>query len=141
MGMIVITKVITQADKHSHSNLIQSGNQKWVTAIKTINTSSWILSLMIIFVSKTHCINWFENAEISLNWTIAVSDNDWMNDQLGFDWLQSIFESNTKDCTKSVYWLLILNRHNSHFTPQFDLFYTEHKIIPIYILLHLLHIL
>ena len=39
ISMIATAKVITQTDKHSHSNLIQSGNQEWVTVIETINAS------------------------------------------------------------------------------------------------------
>ena len=82
--MIVTAKVITQADKHSHSSLIQSGNWKWVTVIKTINAAGWVLPFMIIFAGKTHCTAWFENTNLSLNWTIAVSDNDWTTDALEF---------------------------------------------------------
>ena len=52
--MIAITKVITQAEKCSHPSLIQPGNQKWVTAIETINASGWVLPSMVIFASKTH---------------------------------------------------------------------------------------
>ena len=103
MGMVATAKVITQAEKCSCLSLVQPGNWEWVTAIKIINASSWVLPSMIIFAGKTHHTAWFENAEISLDWTIAVSDNDWTNDQLGFDWLQSVFEPNTKDCMKGVY--------------------------------------
>ena len=70
---------------------------------------------MVIFAGKTYCTAWFENTEISLNWIIAVSDNGWINNQLGFDWLQSVFEPNIKDHTKGIYQLLIFNEHNSHF--------------------------
>ena len=55
MNIIVIVKVITQANKHSHSSLVQSGNWKWVTVIETINAVGWVLSSMIIFADKTHC--------------------------------------------------------------------------------------
>ena len=103
MGMVAITKVITQAEKHSHSSLVQSGNWEWVTAIKTINASGWVLPSMVIFAGKTHHTTWFKNTEIPLNWTIAVSNNSWMNNQLSFDWLQFMFESNTKDCIKGIY--------------------------------------
>ena len=103
MGMIATAKVITQTEKCSHSNLIQSENQKWVTAIETINASGWVLPSMIIFANKIHCIAWFDNTEISSDWTIAVSDNSWMNNQLNFDWLQSVFKSNTKDYIKGIY--------------------------------------
>ena len=80
MSMIATAKVITQTDKCSCLSFVQSGNWKWVTIIEIINASDWVLPLMVIFASKTHHTNWFENTEISLNWTIAVSDNDWMND-------------------------------------------------------------
>ena len=57
MGIIVTAKVITQADKHTCSSLIQPGNQKWVTVIEIINVSGWVLPLMVIFAGKTHCMN------------------------------------------------------------------------------------
>ena len=136
MGIIATTKVITQTEKYSCLNLIQSGNWEWITAIKTINASGWVLSLMIIFAGKTHCTAWFKNAEISLNWTIAVSDNDWMNNQLDFDWLQSVFELNIKDCTKGVYWLLIFNKHDSHFILQFVLIWSIKSFQSVYHHIH-----
>ena len=141
MGIVATAKVITQADKRSRPSLVQPGNREWVTAIETINASGWVLPPMVIFAGKTHRTVWFENAEIPSDWTIAVSDNGWTNDQLGFDWLQSVFEPNTKDRTKGVYRLLILDGHNSHLTPRFDLFCTEHKIVPICMPPHSSHIL
>ena len=96
---------------------------------------------MIIFASKTHCTNWFDNTEIPSDWTIAINDNGWMNNQLDFDWLQSVFEPNTKDHMKGIYQLLILDRHNSHFISWFNLFCMEYKIIPICMPLHSLHFL
>lgn len=97
MGIAATAKVITQADKCSCPSLVQPGNREWVTAIETINVTGWVLPPMVIFAGKTHHTNWFENAEISLGWTIEVGNNGWMNNQLGFDWLQSVFEPNTKD--------------------------------------------
>ena len=116
ISIIAITKVIIQIYKHICSNLIQPGNQKWITVIKTINASGWVLSSIVIFASKIYHTNWFDNTKISLNWTIAISNNNWTNDQLSFDWLQSVFKLNIKDHTKSIYQFLILNKHNNHFT-------------------------
>ena len=73
--MIATAKVITQADKQSYSSLVQPGNQEWVTVIETINAAGWVLSSMIIFVSKTHCTNWFNDFNIPSNWTIKVNNN------------------------------------------------------------------
>jgi hypothetical protein len=47
-----------------------------------------------------------------------------------------VFEPYTVLRTKGVYRLLILDRHRSYITPEFDLFYTEHKIITLCIPLH-----
>ncbi len=141
MGIVATAKVITQADKRSRPSLVQPGNREWVTAIEAVNASGWVLPPMIIFAGKTHRTNWFENTEIPRDWTIAVSDNGWTTDQLGCDWLESVFEPNTKGRTKGVYRLLVLDGHGSHLTPRFDLFCTEHKIIPICMPPHSSHFL
>lgn len=114
--MIATAKVITQADKHSHPSLVQPGNWEWVTVIETINAAGWVLPPMIIFAGKTHHTVWFEDTNLPLNWTIAVSDNGWTTDALGFEWLQSVFEPNTKDHTIRTHQLLILDGHSSHLT-------------------------
>ncbi len=43
-----------------------------------------------------------------------------------------MFHPYTKDCTKGVYRLLILNGHGSHVTPKFDLFCKDYYIITLY---------
>ena len=40
-----------------------------------------------------------------------------------------------------IYQFLIFDEHNNHFTSQFNQFYTEYKVISLYMLLHLLYIL
>ena len=141
MGMIATAKVITQAERSSRPNLVQPGNREWVTAIETISASGWVLPPMVIFAGKTHRTNWFEDTDLPPDWTIGVSPNGWTTDELGFDWLQFVFERYTKDRTKGVYRLLILDGHGSHLTPKFDQYYTEHKIIPLCMPPYLSHLL
>src|ERR1700712_177572 len=69
-----------------------------------------------------------ENPTIPPNWAITVSDNGWTTDELGFKWIQH-FNKWTKDVMKGVHRLLILDGHGSHFTPEFDNFCEENKII------------
>jgi len=52
-----------------------------------------------------------------------------------------VFKKHTKDHTRGVYRLLILDGHRSHKTPEFDLFYTKHKIITLCIPPHSLYLL
>lgn len=55
-----------------------------------------------------------------------VSENRVMNDSVGLTWLIDVFEKNTKDHTKGVYFLLIIDGHGRHPTTDFDLFYSRH---------------
>ena len=141
MGMIATARVVTQAERQSRPNLVQPGNREWVTAIETISASGWVLPPMVIFAGKTHRTNWFENTNLPSDWMIGVSPNGWTTDELGFEWLQSVFEPNTKDRTKGVYRLLILDGHGSHLTPRFDQYCQDHKIIPLCMPPHSSHIL
>ena len=95
---------------------------------------------MIILKGKTHISSWYLDL-LPSDWTIAVSDNGWTTDQLGLTWLTDIFHPQTKDRTKGVYRLLILDGHGSHVTPEFDLFCKDHCIITLCILPHSSHLL
>ena len=70
-----------------------------------------------------------------------MSDNGWTNDELGFEWLQEMFEKHTASQAIGRYRLLILNGHSSHATATFDHFCTERNIIPLYMPPHSSHIL
>ncbi|KAF2834453.1 CENP-B protein [Patellaria atrata CBS 101060] len=59
---------------------------------------------------------------------LAVSDNGWTTDKLGFEWIKH-FDNYTKSYIKGVYRLLILDGHSSHATPKFDQYCMENKII------------
>lgn len=72
---------------------------------------------------------------------MTVSDNGWTIDQFGLNWFKNIFELYTKARTKDIHRLLIFDGYNSHFTPTFNQYYTEYKIIPIYILSNSLYLL
>jgi hypothetical protein len=52
-----------------------------------------------------------------------------------------VFYSHTKDRTKGVYRLLILDGHGSHVTPEFDLFCKDHCIITLCMPPHSSHLL
>ena len=69
-----------------------------------------------------------------------MSDNGWTNDDLGFEWLQGMFEKHTSE-TAGRYCLLILDGHSSHATANFDHFCMERRIIPLYMPPHSSHLL
>jgi hypothetical protein len=95
---------------------------------------------MIIFEGKVHISTWYIDT-LPRDWTIVLSDKGWTDDSLSLIWLTDVFEKHTKDRTKGVYRLLILDGHGSHSTPEFDLFCSEHSIITLCMPLHSSHLL
>lgn len=128
MGVISTTKVITASERALRPVTIQPGNREQVTAIECINSDGWLLPPIIILKGKTHISSWYLDS-LPPKQTIAVSENGWTTDQLGLIWLADVFEKHTKDRTKGVYRLLILDGHGSYSTPEFDLFCKDHNII------------
>ena len=94
---------------------------------------------MIIFEEKVHISTWYTDT-LPADWTLAVSDKGWTDDALGVAWLTEVFEKHTKDRTRGVYRLLILDGHGSHTSPEFDLFCSEHMIITLYMPLYSSHL-
>ena len=85
---------------------------------------------MLIFASKVHLSTWY-TTDLPSGWTIALSENGWTNDKLGYHWLTEIFDPYTRNRKVGRYRLLILNGHSSHITPEFDQYCLNHDIIPL----------
>lgn len=139
MGVITTAKVVTSSERSGRPKRVQPGNRTWVTVIEGVNSYGWAIPPMIIFEGKLHQAAWYE--EIPHNWTIAVSENGWTNDKIGYTWLTELFEKHTRNRTIGKHRLLILDGHGSHATPDFDRFCTEHSIIPLYMPPHSSHLL
>ena len=139
MGVIATAKVVTKSDTKGRPFLIQPGNREWVTVIESINSTGWVLPPMIVFAGKTHQSTWFN--QLPPTWSIAVSENGWTTDQIGFKWLTTVFHKHTESRTKGKYRLLIFDGHGSHLTPQFDQFCTEYYIVPLCMPAYSSHIL
>lgn len=140
MGVITTAKVVTGSERAGKPVCVQPGNREWVTVIESISSCGWSLPPMVIFQGKVHISTWYIDT-LPLDWTIAVSDKGWTDDSLGLTWLTDVFQKHTKDRTKGVYRLLILDGHGSHSTPDFDLFCSEHLIITLCMPPHSSHLL
>ena len=73
---------------------------------------------MIIFEGKVHISTWYQDSPLPPTWRIAVSENGWTTDELTLEWLQQVFEPQTRSRTVGRYRLLILDGHGSHMTPE-----------------------
>jgi DDE superfamily endonuclease/Tc5 transposase-like DNA-binding protein len=128
MSVAATAKVVTRAEHKRLPVRTQPGNRSWVSVIQGICASGWALPPMIIFEGKVHQSSWYD-AGLPGDWRIAVSENGWTNDELGLFWLKNVFHEHTQHHTVGKYWLLLLDGHGSHLTPEFDDFCKENLII------------
>jgi hypothetical protein len=89
-----------------------------VTVIAAINAAGWSVLPFLIFAGKYHLSAWYEEAEIPRDWAIAVSDNGWINNELGVDWLKH-FNAYIKARTVGARRLLILDSYESYYSLEF----------------------
>jgi hypothetical protein len=141
IGLIATTKVVTRANMPGKPHLIQPGNREWVTTIKYVNTTGWVLPSCIIFKGKVHIEGWYQDHTLPSDWRIEVSQNGWTMDEIGLRWLQKVFIPATTRRTVGRYHLLILDGHGSHLTPGFDKACKDNNIIAIYMPAHSSHLL
>jgi hypothetical protein len=138
MGVASTSKVVTSSDTIGRATVVQPGNREWVTTIECINASGWCIPPFVILSGKLHQASWYQ--DLPPDWAVAVSDNGWTNDGLGYEWIQH-FHRYTESRSSGVYRLLILDGHSSHATPEFDQFCTENKIITLCMPPHTSHLL
>jgi DDE superfamily endonuclease len=134
------SKVVTTEATVGRASVIQPGDRKWVTIIECINAMGWTIPPYLILDGRIHLEYWYQVEGLSKDWRIAVSDNGWTTNDLGFRWIQH-FNKWTKDRTIGRYRLLILDGHSSHTTPEFDQFCTDNRIITLCMPSHSSHIL
>jgi hypothetical protein len=96
MGVASTAKVVTRSDRRNRPVVVQPGNREWTTVIECINTTGWALDPMIIFEGKLHISTWYEDSLLPTTWRIAVSENGWTTDELTLEWLQLVFEPQTR---------------------------------------------
>ena len=140
MGIIATAKVVTGAESRNRPKAAQPGNREWVTVIQGVNSQGWIIPPFIILSGQNHLSAWYEDDDLPGDWAIAVSENGWTTNELGFAWLQH-FEKHTKGRTVGTYRLLILDGHESHISAQFEQFCKDNNIITLCMPPHSSHIL
>ena len=138
MGVIATSRVVISSDTIGRAIVVQPGNREWTTAIEGINASGWAIPPFVILAGKVHQSSWYR--DLPANWVIAVSDNGWTTDELGFEWIKH-FNTHTESRTKGTHRLLILDGHNSHTTPEFDQYCTANNIVTLCMPAHTSHLL
>ena len=140
MGFITTGMVVTSSDRVGKAKAVQPGNREWVTVIQAVNSQGWAVPPYIIIKGQKHLTTWYEDARLPADWRINTSSNGWTTNEIGTDWIEH-FHKLTKDQTKGVYRLLILDGHSSHHSTQFELYCQENNIITLCMPAHSSHIL
>jgi len=117
MGVASTIKVITASERRHNPKRVQPGNREWATVIQGINAKGWAIPPFIILKGQAHLSSWYYEP-IPQGWVVAVSDNGWTTNDLGFQWLQH-FEEHTNQRKVGVWRLLVLDGHESHNSVQF----------------------
>jgi hypothetical protein len=139
MGIAATAKVVTASERRNRPKSVQPGNREWVTVIQAINAKGWSIPPFIIFSGQYHLAAWY-SGEIPGDWRLALSDNGWTTNELGFEWLQH-FETHTKDRKVGGYRLLIIDGHESHNSLEFQDFCKTNNIITLCMPPHSSHLL
>ena len=90
--------MIFKYEKKTH--MTQCDNRKWVSLIEYISMNERVLKSWIIFKEKVQQKIWYKVLKED---HIAVSENDWINNELSLVWIQKCFDSETKICQKDEY--------------------------------------
>jgi hypothetical protein len=140
MGVISTSKVVTCAGRKGRPKTVQPGNREWVTVVHGINAQGWAIPPLLILAAKLHQAAWYTDSDLPHDWAIAVSENGWTDDGIGFEWIQH-FNKHTQSRTKGRYRLLILDGHGSHHTGQFSEYCKQNSIITLCMPPHASHLL
>ena len=140
MGIISTGIVVTAVERRERAKSAQPGNREWVTVIQGINSQGWAIPPFIIVAGKYHLSAWYKSNQLPLDWVIVVSENRWITNERGLEWIQH-FDKYTKARTKGVYRLLILDGYKSHHSTDFELYCKDNKIITLCMPAHSSYIL
>ena len=83
MGIITAVLVITASERRARPKAIQPGDREWVTTIEAVNATGWAIPPFIILKGKEHLSTWYQE-DLPKDWVLAVSENGWTTDELGF---------------------------------------------------------
>ena len=134
----VIAKLRVMIFKYEKTYMTQCDNWKWVSLIEYISMNERVLKSWIIFKEKLQQKIWYKVLKED---HIALSENDWIDNELSLVWIQKCFDSETKICQKDEYRMLLIDDHASHITTQVIDYCISQKIILLCLSTHTTHLL
>ena len=140
MGIISTVIVVTSSDRQAKAKKVQPGNREWVIVIQGVSSQGWVVLPFVIIVGKNHLTSWYKNSGFLSDWVITVTENGWITNERGMDWIQH-FEKYIRTQSIGGYRLLVLDSYKSHHSEEFEEYCKEHNIITLCIPAHSSYIL
>jgi hypothetical protein len=128
----IFTKKAFDAGRVKHVS--QDGNREWITVIATICADGTSLSPGLIYQAVSGDIqdSWLQDYDPNEHSCFfASSPTGWTNDDLGYAWLTTLFDRETKaKARQGRDWrLLIVDGHGSHINMRFIDYCHLHRIL------------
>ena len=89
------TRVLVPIDRTQRYKVV-AGKQEWVAVIECINAAGGFLTPMIIFKGRNMNSRWLP-PQIPRDWYFEISENGWISNKLGLEWLIKEFEPQTRE--------------------------------------------
>ena len=141
MGVICgSSMVVTRADRQGRSKSVQPGNREWATAIECVDSEGWCLPPFLVVQGANHLAHWYSQTNLPGDWVIKTTSNGWTDNETSLEWIRH-FDQHTKSRVKGTYRMLVLDGHESHKSPAFDMFCKDNKIITLCLPAHSSHLL
>jgi len=125
LGRITKAKPVFPKDLKSFEKLLgagQDGSREWITVVATICADGTTLPPLLIYDSTSGSIqdSWVQDFRSNEDqaW-FTSSPSGWTSNEIGFKWLEAMFDKNTRDKAARDWRLLFVNSHGSHVALKF----------------------
>jgi hypothetical protein len=129
---------IVLGSSHKKSTRIKTPNEReWVTAIETISAAGKKIRPLIVFKGQSVQLQWFSHTDCP-DWLYTSSEKGWTSNEIGLQWLKTIFIPETQPEDKE--WrILVVDGHGSHITVDFLFECHRYQIRPVFLPPHTSH--
>ena len=122
------------ADRKKLLGNVQDGSREWITVLPTICADGTSLPPALIYQATTGNLQdtWLQDFDSSKHAAFfASSPSGWTNDELGYQWLTTVFDRYTKEKARQGrdWRLLIVDGHGSHINMKFLDYCNSHRIL------------
>ena len=98
-----------------------------MTDIEYISAVGEALPSIIIWKGQNLNSGWLSE-KIPKDWCFGISQNGWISNDIGLEWLQKVFKRKTREKAADKPRLLIVNRYGSNIQADFIAYYMENNI-------------